>query len=247
MRVSRSATRLVGWIAAILLIAVFASLGQWQLSRMHQKQAMLDAVATVLEAREKQPLARAADRARAQDYDWVEGRGRFTTGRAFVLDNQIEAGQPGLRVYRMFAPDDGAPLLVDLGWTPIVDRATRLPAADIVSGTGLAGEAMVLRGLLSPPPSAGIALGPPLVEGAAFLMTRIDGAAIAAAAQLDGALPPRVLKLDPAVPLGYARDLAILPNTLPPAKHLGYAVQWFGLALAVLATALLLTFRKSRR
>ena len=56
----------------------------------------------------------------------------------------------------------------------------------------------------------------------------------------------RVLRLDPTLPLGYARDLDVLPNTLPPEKHLGYAVQWFALALAVLATALLLTFRKAK-
>jgi cytochrome oxidase assembly protein ShyY1 len=53
--------------------------------------------------------------------------------------------------------------------------------------------------------------------------------------------------LDPAIPLGYARDLDVLPNTLPPERHLGYAVQWFGLALAVLVTALVLTFRKPSR
>ena len=62
----------------------------------------------------------------------------------------------------------------------------------------------------------------------------------------NSALPPRVLRLDPALPLGYVRDLDILPNTLPPQRHLGYAVQWFALAAAVLATALLLTFRKPR-
>ena len=38
----------------------------------------------------------------------------------------------------------------------------------------------------------------------------------------------------------------MLPNTLPPEKHRGYAVQWFALALAVLVTALVLTFRKAR-
>jgi cytochrome oxidase assembly protein ShyY1 len=63
------------------------------------------------------------------------------------------------------------------------------------------------------------------------------------------ALAPRVLKLDPAqrLPAGapaYARNLDILPNTLPPQRHLGYAVQWFGLAATVLVTALVLTFRK---
>lgn len=51
----------------------------------------------------------------------------------------------------------------------------------------------------------------------------------------------------PALPVGYVRDLEMLPNTLPPARHLGYAVQWFGLAAAVLATAMLLTWRARRR
>jgi cytochrome oxidase assembly protein ShyY1 len=60
-------------------------------------------------------------------------------------------------------------------------------------------------------------------------------------------LAPRVLKLDPQSPIGYARDLDILPNTLPPQRHLGYAVQWFGLALTVLVTALVLTFRNPRQ
>ncbi len=60
------------------------------------------------------------------------------------------------------------------------------------------------------------------------------------------ALAPRVLKLDPDLRLGYARDLDILPNTLPPERHVGYAVQWFGLAAAVLVTALLLTWRSRR-
>lgn len=43
------------------------------------------------------------------------------------------------------------------------------------------------------------------------------------------------------------RDLEILANTLPPERHLGYAVQWFGLALATLVIALAMTWRRFRR
>jgi cytochrome oxidase assembly protein ShyY1 len=43
--------------------------------------------------------------------------------------------------------------------------------------------------------------------------------------------------------LGYARDLELLPNTLPPERHRGYALQWFGLAFATLVAALFVTFR----
>lgn len=239
-------TRIVGWTAAVITIVAFVSLGQWQLSRMHQKQAMLDAVATTLAARTALPLSVAGDADRARDYDWGAGRGRFVDRPAFVLDNQIQAGTPGLRVYRLFAPVDAAPLLVDLGWTPLADRTTRLPDAAIVRGEALLGRDVELRGLLAPPPSAGLALGPALVPGDAVLMTRIELDAIAAQAGMP-ALPPRVLRVDPALDLGYARDLDVLPNTLTPDKHLGYAVQWFGMALAVLVIALVLTFRKRRR
>lgn len=239
-------TAIVGWTAAVLAIVAFVSLGQWQLSRMHQKQAMLDAVEATLAARTALPLSVAGDAARARDYDWSAGQGRFVDRPAFVLDNQIHAGVPGLRVYRLFAPVDAAPLLVDLGWTPLADRATRLPEAAVVRGDGLLGRDMALRGLLAPPPSAGLALGPALASGDAVLMTRIELEAIAADAGLP-ALPPRVLRVDPTLDVGYARDLDVLPNTLPPDKHLGYAVQWFGLALAVLVIALVLTFRKRRR
>lgn len=243
---SSRTTAIVGWTAAVLAIVAFVSLGQWQLSRMHQKQAMLDAVEATLAARTALPLSVAGDAARARDYDWSAGQGRFVDRPAFVLDNQIHAGVPGLRVYRLFAPVDAAPLLVDLGWTPLADRATRLPEATVVRGDGLLGRDMALRGLLAPPPSAGLALGPALAPGDAVLMTRIELEAIAADAGLP-ALPPRVLRVDPALDVGYARDLDVLPNTLPPDKHLGYAVQWFGLALAVLVIALVLTFRKRRR
>ena len=105
-----------------------------------------------------------------------------------------------------------------------------------------------IEGLLLPPPSAGLASRalasrPPGV----LLATALDRDRLADAFALPPlALSPRVLRLDPRLPLGYARDLDVLPNTLPPERHLGYAVQWFGLALAVLATALVLTYRKSR-
>lgn len=239
-------TWIIGWAVALLLVVAFVSLGQWQLSRMSQKQAMLDSVTATLKARSAVPLAAAADSERARDYDWSAGAGRFVDGPAFVLDNQIQAGRPGLRVYRLFAPDAGPPLLVDLGWTALADRATRLPDAAIVRGDGLLERDLALRGLLAPPPSPGLALGPALVPGDAVLMTRLEIDAIASQAGLES-LPPRVLRLDPALELGYLRDLDVLPNTLPPDKHLGYAVQWFGLAAAVLVIALVLTYRTLRR
>jgi cytochrome oxidase assembly protein ShyY1 len=103
-----------------------------------------------------------------------------------------------------------------------------------------------VEGLLAPPPSPGIArsVAVPQANGT-LLATSLDPDLLRTALQ-QARIAPRVLRLDPQSPIGYERDLAMLPNTLPPEKHLGYAVQWFALALAVLATALLLTLRKAK-
>ncbi len=238
---SRRRNLVFGWALAVLALALFTGLGTWQSRRAVEKQAMLDAAAAVLAERRAVPLAAAADPARARDYDWSAGTGRFDARGPLLLDNQQREGRVGVRAYRVFVPDQGAPLLVDLGWLPLAgDR-------DLPRVAQPAGE-HELRGLLAPPPSTGIAVGPALgATDDGWLMTRVDMQAIAAETGLPVALAPRVLRLDPALPLGYTRDLELLPNTLPPAKHRGYAVQWFALALAVLATALILTFRKTRR
>jgi len=246
-RVSRGRRLVFGWMLALACIALFASLGSWQLRRMHEKQAMLDAAARVLQQRMPRPLSLAADATRARDYDWAAGRGRFI-GAPLLLDNQMHDGRAGVRLYRVLRPDlapgkqHAGDLLVDLGWLPVGgDR--RLPDIAPV-GDG----ALEVRGLLAPPPSAGLAMGGAgmLRRDRTWLLVRVDMGEIARSLALPGPLAPRVLRLDPALPIGHARDLDILPNTLPPERHLGYAVQWFGLALAVLVTALVLTLRKPR-
>ncbi len=238
---SRGRTLVVGWIAALLAIAAFVNLGLWQSHRAVEKQAMLDAAAKVMATRTPQSLSLAGDPQRTRDYDWAVGTGAFDARDALLLDNQQRNGRAGVRVYRIFLPSQGGPMLVDLGWQPLAgDR--KLPQVPNLPGT------MELRGLLSPPPSTGLALGPGLGrQGDAWLMTRVDLPAIATATGLSVPLAPRVLRLDPALPIGYERDLELLANTLPPDQHRGYAVQWFALAAAVLATALILTFRKRRR
>ncbi|MEN1971776.1 SURF1 family protein [Luteimonas sp. MJ204] len=237
---SRSANLSFGWALALLAIAGFCALGQWQLGRQHQKQAMLDEVAATVAARAPLALAAAADPARVRGYDWVAGPGQFAEVPAVLLDNQQRGGRAGVRAYRVFVPEAGSdPLLVELGWLPLPGDRTLPQVPRPVGGQALAG-------LLAPPPSHGI--GPAGFAAQAdgtLLAIGLDPAALAPPLH-QAVLAPRVLKLDPAIELGYARDLDVLPNTLPPERHLGYAVQWFALAIAVFATALVLTFRRPR-
>lgn len=238
---TRARNLLAGWALALGLIALFASLGFWQLDRGAEKQLMLDSAAKVTQAREARPLAAAGDPSRSNAYDWAVGAGRFDPAGPLWLDNQQRNGRVGVREYRIFHPDNGPPLLVDLGWLPLAGERV-MPEVQAPPSTG------ELRGLLVPPPSTGIPLGIGLARsGDGWLLTRIDLDAITEATGLATALAPRVLRLDPSLPIGHERDLVLLANTLPPEKHRGYALQWFGLALAVLVTALILTFRRSHR
>lgn len=227
-----------GWALALLVALLFARLGMWQLDRMHQKEAMLAAAHAVLAQRVPHPLVLAADAAQARDYAWAAGDGRFLDAPAVLLDNQERDGRNGVRAYRVFQPAAAPPLLVELGWLPVPgDR--RMPGVPMPSERHVAG-------LLAPPPSAGLARAvvQPQPDGS-LLFIALDLPLLRQALRLP-TLAPRVLKLDPALPPTYPRDLDILPNTLPPARHLGYAVQWFGLSLTVLVTALVLTLRKPK-
>ena len=243
---------LLGWLLAVAVTAAFTWLGCWQLDRMHEKQARLDAAAQALEPQTAQSLLLASDPARAQAYDWAMGSGSLANATLW-LDNQIQDGKPGVRMYCVLLPDDGVQaVLLDAGWWPL-DGQRDLP----VFGCPI-GNAQQVRGLLAPPPSSGLLHGDAMaVSGPRrWLATRIDPVAIAGAMKLSAGIAPRVLRLDPARNKGDAgvmlvpglRDLVILPNTLTPARHLGYAVQWFALALTVLVVALVLTLkaRKSR-
>lgn len=232
----------LGWTLALLVAAGFARLGAWQLARMHEKEALLASVQAVLTQRAPHPLALASDPARARDFDWAAGRGQFVDAPALLLDNQSRGERAGVRAYRLFLPDapDASPLLVELGWLPLPgDR--RLPDIAPIRGD------IDVRGLLLPPPSPGlVAATANRAPTGAVLATALDAPGLPALLG-SPAFAPRVLRLDPAMTgIGYARDLDVLPNTLPPSRHLGYAVQWFALSAAVLATAAVLTFRKPR-
>lgn len=241
-RVKPPLRRLLLWSLALGLCALFVSAGLWQSGRAVQKDRLLADSARVLEERRAIPL----QEAQAAMPAWVAVDGRFDARPALRLDNQRRGARVGVQVYRLFALDDGQRLWVDLGWRELpADR--RLPAEPPLPDGPLR-----LEGLLVPPPSAGIALGPaaaPAPDGG-VLALRLEpavlreaagpGAGHAAARTLEGA----VLRLDPAIALGHERDLDLLANTLSPDKHRGYALQWFGFAAGLLLLSLYLQFRR---
>ncbi len=227
------------WVFALCVMALFARLGVWQLARSDEKRLMLAKAERALDARRPQPLSVLSSVARADDYDWVDIRGRFAEAPAVLLDNQQRAGKVGVRAYRVFETAGGVPVLVELGWAA-------LPADRTMPEAPREADRTSLTGLLLPPPGRGLDVGPAAAQpNGDLLATALDMSALRETLRIP-TLAPRVLRPPPEVGFGFERDFDILPNTLPPERHIGYAVQWFGLAAAVLVTAVLLSWRRRR-
>jgi cytochrome oxidase assembly protein ShyY1 len=237
--------RLALLLLAFAIASGFVRLGFWQLHRAAYKDTLIADSRRVLAQRHALPLTTAFDRTAGEgQYAWVAGEGRFLPVPAVLLDDQIRDGQPGLRVYRVFQPDGSAhALLVEFGWRALASHR-EIPAEPPPP----AGEVHV-AGLLSPPPAAGLMPGGADVQrepDGSLLLIRLDPAQVAAAMKIDGGLAPRVLRLDPAIKLGYARDLQVLSGAMTPERHRGYALQWFGLAAGLTIASLIVFFRKKK-
>lgn len=241
---ARRAVRLGLLVAAVAVTALFCWLGAWQYGRGIEKGALRVQASEVLTARAPVALTHASDESRRKELDWAAGSG-WLEPRYLLLDNQRRGDRIGVRAYRALTFDIAQPpLLVDLGWLPM-DGNRVLPTLPPSTRTQVE-----LRGLLAPPPSTGIPLGSGLqmLPDGNALLTRLDLEAIGKTLGLPAPLAPRVLRLDPAIEtLGFERDLEVLPNTLPPERHFGYAVQWFALAATVAIVYLVLAWRSWRR
>lgn len=228
--------RLLWGVVALVVAAGFASLGFWQYGRAGEKQRWLDGYTSALAA----PPQALTDALAGPSPDVpirTAGEISFLDAPVLLLDNQQREGRVGVRAYALARVEgSSAQVLVELGWLPLAaDRA--LPPVGVPEGERR------IEGVLLPWPGQGLRLAenPWQSQGegqGAVLLTYLDRDEIG---RKSGVTPYHgVLQPDPALALGYVRDAGTLPNTLPPERHRGYAVQWWGLAITVLAVYLIL-------
>ncbi len=229
----------VGWaVAALLLAAFFANRGQWQLGRAREKESMLAAVAA---AERAPPLDLAAVPGFVARPVRVVARGQYDAAHELLFDNQSEAGRAGVRVLTPFRVSGSSrQLLVDRGWLP-VDPSTRRPASIEAPPPG----EVELRGLFTDLPGVGVRMGDGSVGFSTQrpLLNYLDATALRRA--LGAGLVDGLLRLDADLPGGFLRNYQPVPAAMPPARHRGYALQWFALAATVVVVWLLLAFRRT--
>lgn len=217
-----TARRWVVLVAALVMAALTARLGWWQLDRAGQKLALQAAI----DAQAAQPALATADVGDGEQlHRRVALRGRWLPQHTVWLDNRPMDGRAGFFVVTpLQLAGRGEVILVQRGWLPrdAADRS-RLPPLPTASGD------VTVLGRLAASPSRLYELGG---GDTGPIRQNLDPAALAAQTGLK-LLPLTVVQTE-----SDATDDTLLRHWAAPDfglhKHYGYAFQWFALCALIL-------------
>lgn len=218
------------WLPVLVYLVLMPAmlwLGFWQLDKAGQQEQRLNEFAQA----DSTPLAfSTVDDPRALRYRSVSVRGYFDARRQFLIDNIVRNSRNGFYVITPFYTDDGPVLLVNRGWIP--QTPTREPIGEL----SISDDVRRIGGRIGKLPVGGIKLGDATAAGGEWPRILQFPEIADIESQLGQAAAPWVLLADPQMAGGFEREWK--PGGLPPERHLGYAVQWFAMSLAL--TALLI-------
>lgn len=217
-------------LVAILVPAAIA-LGFWQLDRAAQKQALEEARLASYGALpiDEEGLAAASDFAR------VRLTGHYDSAHQFFVDNHTRHGESGYVVVTCFDTVGGRSVLVNRGWIAAPQLREEMPAAPPPLGD--------VRIETTRWPNVRKSMAGSTDTWDATWPKRVQYLDIARMAAATDAMPTE-LRLDD----GQAGSLEpiVIGEEMTPARHLGYAVQWFGLAVAVTIAFVVLGFKHGK-
>lgn len=231
-------------LATVLLVPLFIGLGFWQRDRAAEKTAL----AAAWELRQQQaPVSLRTLQGRPSvelAYRPVRLMGEFLPEAQFLLDNRIYQGRYGneiLSVLRLAGSEHL--VLVNRGWISADPGRQSLPDAPPPAGQ------VTLDGHLYVPPGDPYLLAEQVLEPGwpkriQAVQIPVLAAALAADTVVDEPggpqLFPYTVRIRADQPGALTVDWQVI--NVSPAKHLGYSVQWFAMALAL---ALVFLFRSS--
>jgi len=218
-------------------LAVFVSLGNWQLGRARDKQAL---TASFMAGSASTVDAAGLGFESLDRYQHVRLRGRYDSARQVLLDNMPSAtGQPGYRVLTPLLRADGRrTALVDRGWVPL--GATRAELPDVTVGA----DEREVTGILDGLPVPGLRVGPAAAGADAWPRVLLFPTEADVESALGVDVESRIILLDPGAADGFERQWRPALG-FGPERHLGYAIQWFAFALVTVALFISLNLRQA--
>lgn len=217
--------RLWPTLATVVGLVVFVQLGQWQAGKGERRAAEIAQHAERARLGPLQLDGVKVNPAAVQDAP-VAVRGVFEAQGQFYVDNRQEGGQPGVHVVTpLRIAGTQTRVLVNRGWAPWTQGRQALPVVPMPVGE------QQVRGIATVPVNKDFFLMPRHAEPLPRLWDRLDLARFTA----EAAYPVQGVVI-----LQDADDSpgALVRHWLPPedrvAKHQSYALQWYGMALALL-------------
>ncbi len=214
-----------------VLFPLLIGLGFWQLERAEEKAALAESFDARSRA-EPAPLDAALWGSPPEELAYlpVVATGRFVAGQHLLLDNRILEGRFGYEVVSQLELENGSGrVLVNRGWLP--GDAARLQQPEIPEVDGR----VELRGHLYVAPGKPYLLAEQQLDGPwprRLQALEMDKLSPALGAELGVTLAPYPLRIDAGQP--GALEVAWQVVNVSPAKHRGYAVQWFTMAVVLL-------------
>ncbi|NAW65722.1 SURF1 family protein [Photobacterium halotolerans] len=207
----------------LVVLSVLVKLGMWQISRGQEKEMLTAA----LKLRGEQTFYSVASL--PDDPLWYRVRlsGEYDHSKAILLDNQLDRGRPGYHLFYPFRTENGAWVLVNLGWLPAPQYRDELPVLPEFHGQ------VMLTGMVAPSTQLPELSEAETENGWPRRVQNIKPQELADATGLP--LPDWVIQIAPDDPLALKQNWQAV--VMGPEKHYAYAVQWFLLALAVAGLA----------
>lgn len=215
--------QILPFLFSLFFLVTFIYLGIWQIHRYHYKQNLLSDFQSRLKM---QPIA-LADVPHYADPRFLQLRmqGYYLNDKTMLIQNRFHADQMGYEVLTPFKlSQSNQALLINRGWV------SHAQAEQSQLFTPIIGEQMV-TGYLQIPAAHQFILGSNVLnpQQQPLIIQKIDFKQIGQITHLD--LYPFVVRLNTNQTHGFIRDWQ--PLNVSPQRSLGYAVQWFAMALAL--------------
>lgn len=230
--------RRIPFLAAVIVAAVGISLGQWQMRRAHEKQA-IEADMSVREGMPSLQLNGTPIDAAREEFRRIRVQGEFETRWPVYLENRPYQGRAGfylLMPFHIAGSDMHA--MIARGWLPrdVVDRE-KLPSLMTPGGT-VALEGAIIRHM---PRVFQLGQAPALRPQA--ILQNLDIGEFASVSGMK--LMPFFVEQTNDTQDGLVRDWPRPSSGIE--RHLGYAFQWYGLALTAILFFLITGFRHGKK
>lgn len=220
-------------LAALVAFSMLMGLGVWQLKRSQDKQNLLRQAEQMTSFL---PIDWSGDAVLPEPYRSVSVEGRYLPD-VFFLDNQHHNHQFGYNILSPFLLKNGQVVLIDRGF--LSADITRQVLPDVRTPD----DFRKVNGYTYYPSKKQLTLGVSF-EKKTNQMTVIEILDLHLIGKiLHKSLYPFIIRLNRTEPDGYLREWPIV--SMSPSRHIAYAIQWFAMAIVVVALFIGLNVKKN--